>query len=43
MIKDGVYKTYYNNLNELMEIFKEGFENFVERESLYENWLEDMI
>ena len=43
MIKDGVYKTYYNNLNDLMEIFKEGFENFVERESLYENWLEDMI
>ena len=37
MIKDRIYKSYYSTLNELIEIFKEGFEDFVGRESLYEN------
>ena len=43
MIKDRIYKTYYSTLNELIEIFEGGFEDFVESESLYENWLKDMV
>ena len=43
MIKDKIYKTYYNTLDELIEIFKEGFNKFVGLKSLYENWLEDMV
>ena len=43
MIKDKVYKTYYITLNELIEIFEGGFEDFVGRESLYENWLDDIV
>ena len=43
IIKDRIYKTYYNTLNELIEIFEGGFRDFVGRESLYENWLEDMV
>ena len=43
IIKDRIYKTYYNTLNELIEIFEGGFRDFVGRESLYENWLEVMV
>ena len=43
MIKDKVYKTYYSNLHELIKIFEKGFEEFVRSESLYENWLKDMV
>lgn len=43
MIKDKVYKTYYSNLYELIKIFEKGFEEFVRSESLYENWLKDMV
>lgn len=43
IIKDRIYKTYYNTLNELIEIFEGGFRGFVGRESLYENWLEVMV
>ena len=43
MIKDRIYKTYYSTLNELIEIFEGGFKDFVESESLYENWLKDMV
>ena len=43
MIKDKVYKTYYSNLYELIKIFEEGFKEFVRSESLYENWLKDMV
>ncbi|MBE6503973.1 MAG: hypothetical protein E7Z76_06805 [Methanobrevibacter sp.] len=43
MIKDKLYKTYYNTLDELIEIFKEGFDEFVGLKSLYENWLEDIV
>ena len=43
MIKDRIYKTYYNTLDELIEIFKEGFDKFVSLKSLYKNWLKDMV
>lgn len=43
MIKDRIYKTYYNTLDELITIFKEGFDKFVGNKSLYENWLSDMV
>lgn len=43
MIKDRIYKTYYSTLNELIEIFESGFNDFVNSESLYENWLNDMV
>ena len=34
---------YYNTLDELITIFKEGFNEFVGLKSLYENWLNDMV
>ena len=43
MIKDRIYSTYYNDLEQLVTIFTEAFEEFVVRESLYENWIEDMV
>ena len=43
MIKDSIYKTYYNSLEELITIFEDAFEEFAVRESLYENWIKDMI
>ena len=43
MIKDRTYKTYYNTLYELIEIFEGGFNDFVGSKSLYENWLKDMV
>ena len=43
IIKDRIYKTYYNTLDELITIFKEGFNEFVGLKSLYENWLNDMV
>ena len=43
MIKDRIYKTYYDTLDELISIFKEGFDKFVGLKSLYENWLNDMV
>ena len=43
IIKDRIYKTYYNTLYELITIFKEGFNEFVGLKSLYENWLNDMV
>ncbi len=43
MIKDRIYKTYYNTLDELITIFKRGFNEFVGLKSLYENWLRDMV
>ena len=43
MIKDRIYKTYYDTLDELISIFKEGFDKFVVLKSLYENWLNDMV
>lgn len=43
MIKDRIYKTYYDTLNDLIKIFKWGFNDFVGLESLYENWLKDMV
>ena len=43
MIKDRIYKTYYNTLDELITIFKEGFNEFVGPKSLYENWLKDRV
>ena len=43
IIKDRIYKTYYNTLDELITIFKEGFNEFVRLKSLYENWLNDMV
>ena len=43
MIKDRIYKTYYDTLDELITIFKEGFNEFVRLKSLYENWLNDMV
>ena len=43
MIKDRIYKTYYSTLDELIGIFKEGFNEFVGLKSLYENWLKDMV
>ena len=43
MIKDKIYKTYYNTLDELIGIFKGGFDEFVGLRSLYENWLKDMV
>ena len=43
MIKDKTYKTYYSTLYELIEIFEGGFNDFVGSESLYENWLKDMV
>jgi len=30
-------------LDELITIFKEGFNEFVRLKSLYENWLNDMV
>ena len=43
MIKDRIYKTYYDTLNDIIKIFKWGFNDFVGLKSLYENWLKDMI
>lgn len=43
MIKDRIYKTYYSTLDELIAIFKEGFNEFVGLKSLYENWLKDIV
>ncbi|WP_407381815.1 transposase [Methanobrevibacter sp.] len=43
MIKDRIYKTYYTSLDELITIFEKAFEEFVVRESLYENWIKDMV
>jgi len=43
MIKDRIYSYYYNDLEQLVTIFTEAFEEFVVRESLYENWIEDMV
>lgn len=42
MIKDRIYKTYYDTLDELIDIFEDAFEEFVHSESLYENWIGDM-
>lgn len=39
IIKDKIYKTYYNSLTELVTIFKNNFNKFVGRKSLYENWI----
>lgn len=43
MIKDRIYKTYYITLDELIAIFKEGFNEFMGLKSLYENWLRDIV
>ena len=43
IIKDKIYKTYYNTLNELETIFKSNFNKFVGRKSLYENWITNMV
>ena len=43
IIKDKIYKTYYNTLNELETIFKNNFNKFVGRKSLYENWITNMV
>ena len=43
IIKDRIYKTYYNTLDELINIFKEGFNEFACLRSLYEKWLKDMV
>ena len=43
MIKDRIYKTYYDTLNDLINIFEWGFNDFVGLESLYENWLKDIV
>ena len=43
MIKDRIYKTYYSTLDELIAIFKEGFNEFMGLKSLYENWLKDIV
>ena len=43
IIKDKIYKTYYNTLNELETIFKSNFNKFVGRKSLYENWITNIV
>lgn len=43
MIKDKIYNSYYETLADLIKIFEEGFNEFVTHESLYENWLTDMV
>lgn len=43
MIKDRIYKTYYDSLDEFITIFEKAFEEFVVRESLYENWIKNMV
>ena len=37
-IKSKIYKSIYENLNELIEIFKEEYYKIVDLTSFYENW-----
>ena len=40
VIKKTIYKTSYNSVKELINLFKEKFYEIIESKSFYENWLE---
>lgn len=42
-IKSKIYKSIYNNLNELIEIFKEEYYKIVDLTSFYENWVKEYL
>ena len=42
-IKYKIYKSIYNNLNELIEIFKEEYYKVVDLTSFYENWVKEYL
>lgn len=43
MIKDRIYKSYYKTLDTIIEIFEGAFNEFSLHESLYENWIKDIV
>ena len=42
-IKSKIYKSTYNDLGELIEIFKEEFYKVVDLTSFYENWVNEYL
>ena len=42
-IKSKIYESIYNNLNELIEIFKEEYYKIVDLISFYENWVKEYL
>ena len=43
IIKSKLYKSIYENLNELIEIFKEKYYQIVDLTSFYENWVNEYL
>nr|WP_231475759.1 hypothetical protein [Methanobrevibacter oralis] len=42
-IKSKIYKSIYENLNELIGIFKEKFNKIVDLTSFYKNWVNEYL
>ena len=43
IIKSKLYKSIYENLNELIEIFKEKYYQIVDSKSFYEKWVDEYL
>lgn len=43
IIKSKLYKSIYENLNELIEIFKEKYYEIVDSKSFYEKWVDEYL